>query len=498
MARIFAVIMIFSLTVFSVVGWPIYQTETVVEERAQPGTVSGIDHVIWIWFENKEDTAITAASAPFFASFAAAGVSFTEFYGHTHPSQPNYLHAFSGSNQGVITNNYCTFPSPADSLPQQLAAAGKSWRLYAQNYPGGCSDVTTATGGVDLIGPGGNYDRKHNPAIAFEGTRLNPAQCANIQPLANFDPLVNFSFVVPNNINSMHDGTIAQGNTFLQSFMPLVTNSPDWAHTLVIVSFDEGTTTLNGGGHIYTAARAPWITAGSNSSTLYNHHSVLRTIEEIYGLPYLNGAATATTMTELFPPAATPTNTPTNTATATATNTPTNTPTPTPTLPPMTSGTVTYGNAIGAPNPRFVSNVMLSGNGSPAVTALTDAFGTYSLTGFGAGPYTVTPSKTGGVNGISSFDAARIAQHVTGNNPLTGNQFLVADVSGNGEISSFDAAQIAKYVASLPPFGVTGTWKFAPVNRTYPSINGSVTGQDFTALLMGEISGNWASGTGSR
>ena len=130
MAKLFAVILIFGLTIFSVLGWPGAQADPTVEEQGtQLGTVSGIDHVIWIWFENKEDTSITAASAPFFASFAAAGVNFTEFYGHTHPSQPNYIQAFSGASQGVTTNNYCTFPVPANSLPQQLAAAGKSWRL---------------------------------------------------------------------------------------------------------------------------------------------------------------------------------------------------------------------------------------------------------------------------------------------------------------------------------------------------------------------------------
>ena len=62
MARLFAAIMIFGLTVFSVVGWPVAQVDIGVEEqRTQLGTVSGIDHIIWIWFENKENTAITAA-----------------------------------------------------------------------------------------------------------------------------------------------------------------------------------------------------------------------------------------------------------------------------------------------------------------------------------------------------------------------------------------------------------------------------------------------------
>ena len=162
------------------------------------------------------------------------------------------------------------------------------------------------------------------------------------------------------------------------------------------------------------------------------------------------------------------------------------------------AGNVTYGNAIGSPATRFVPTVMVDGAGSTGIWTLTDqASGDYSLFGFGAGAYTVSPSKTDGANGaISSFDAARIAQHVTGAALLTGNPLVVADVSGNGNVSSFDAAQIAGYVANLPGTGgSTGNWRFDPASRTYASVS-TVTGEDYSALLMGEVSGNWANSGG--
>ena len=169
------------------------------------------------------------------------------------------------------------------------------------------------------------------------------------------------------------------------------------------------------------------------------------------------------------------------------------------------SGTITYGN--GAANPS-VSNVIITGTGSPGVMTTTAPpggnAGQYMLAGFGAGSYTVTPTKTGGVNGaISSFDAGRIALHVAGppNPQLDPTQLIVADVSGNGVVSSFDAGQIAKFVAgppyTAPGIGFTGTWRFTPVNIAYSSVTTNVTGQDYTALLMGEVSGNWAN-TGAR
>jgi hypothetical protein len=285
-----------------------------IQVQSQPTAAGGIQHIIWVWFENREASAITSVTAPYFTSFAAANVNMTNFYGVSHPSQPNYLDAFSGSNQGVTDDGHFTFPASVDNLAKQLVAAGKSWRVYAQNFPGACFDGDSITGGVDGPGLPGQYVRKHNPAISFESVRLDPIQCVNIQPLANFDPTVDFAMVVPNMTNDMHDGTTAQGDAFLQAFVPLVTASPDWDHTLLIVTFDEGTTTINGGGHVYTAAAATWL-APATVGTTYNHFSVLRTIEEVYGLPFLGSAATATTMTELLPATSTPTPTPTATPT---------------------------------------------------------------------------------------------------------------------------------------------------------------------------------------
>ena len=118
--------------------------------------------------------------------------------------------------------------------------------------------------------------------------------------------------------------------------------------------------------------------------------------------------------------------------------------------------------------------------------------GAYALTGFGLGSYTVTPSKTTGQNSITSFDAAKVAQHAAGINLLTANQLIAADVSANGTVTSFDAGYIGKYAVATPPYGITGTWKFIPVNRTYPSVTSTLTGQDYTAFLMGDVSGNWA------
>src|SRR6185503_11909858 len=113
MARLFALLL---ALIVSAPGWIQHlraQTISVadrVEPQSQPTAVSGIQHIIWVWFENREASAINSTTAPYFTSFAAANVNLTNFYGVTHPSQPNYLDAFSGSNQGVTTDGHFTFP----------------------------------------------------------------------------------------------------------------------------------------------------------------------------------------------------------------------------------------------------------------------------------------------------------------------------------------------------------------------------------------------------
>jgi len=197
--------------------------------------------------------------------------------------------------------------------------------------------------------------------------------------------------------------------------------------------------------------------------------------------------------------------TPTNTATATTT--PTTTPTGSGT--PSISGVVTYGNALSPP--KYISNVTVNGSGSPNVVTTTAApggsAGQYTLTGFGSGSYMVSLSKTTGQNSITSNDAARIAQHVAGVSLLTTtNQKVSADVSGNGAVSSNDAAKIAQFVAGvtpLPPPNLTSQWQFylppgptfpigsSPTTRTYPSVAGNLSGEDYIGLLIGEVTGNW-------
>ncbi len=153
------------------------------------------------------------------------------------------------------------------------------------------------------------------------------------------------------------------------------------------------------------------------------------------------------------------------------------------------SGNISYCISSGA-----VPGVTINAAGTPPVNTTTDAAGNYSLTGLGGGSYTVTPSKTGNANGISSYDAALIAQNVVNLITFTDCQRMSGDSSGDGSLSSYDSALIAQNVVGIDnPASKVGTWKFTPANRVYTSVSGQQTGQNFSAILIGDVSGNWSS-----
>ena len=150
-------------------------------------------------------------------------------------------------------------------------------------------------------------------------------------------------------------------------------------------------------------------------------------------------------------------------------------------------GTVTYRTTT-----RPMSGLTLDLSGASTANTTTNSNGGYSFTVQASGAHTVTPSKSGGVNGISAFDAAYIAQCVAAVRNLADCPLLAADTSGNNALSAFDAAQVAQYVAGLAgPTSRVGRWLFAPASRTYATLTGDLTTENYGAYLVGEVSGNW-------
>ena len=272
-------------------------------EAIPPGSTVAVRpfrHVFLIVLENKDERDVVGApDAPYLDGLIARYGLATDYQGIAHPSQPNYLALFSGATHDVLDDDVHDVSAP--NLADQLEAAGRTWRVVAENVPADpCFTGASATDGPD--GPG-LYVRKHNPAISFLSISGTPSRCANIQPLSSFDPgAADFQLIVPNMCHVMHDCPIADGDAWLRAFVPRILESAAWKDGGVLfITFDEGADKSRQN-EVATIVIAPDVAAGSTSGVAHNHYSLLRTIEAGFGLPCLAESCSANTMGEFFRP----------------------------------------------------------------------------------------------------------------------------------------------------------------------------------------------------
>jgi hypothetical protein len=245
------------------------------------------DHVVVVIEENHGySQVIGSSSAPYINSLASQGASFTQSFAVTHPSEPNYLALFSGSTQG-ITDDSCPNNFSAVNLGSELLAAGLGFKGYSESMP------SNGYTGCDT----GTYARKHNPWVMFN----NVPAADNLTFAAfptDFTTLPTVSIVVPNLNNDMHDGTIAQGDTWLHSHMDAYAQWAKTHNSELFVTWDEDEDS-GGTNRVATVAVGGNVKVGSYSEHI-NHYNVLRTLEDFYNLPHAGASASATPITDAF------------------------------------------------------------------------------------------------------------------------------------------------------------------------------------------------------
>ncbi|GAA3297738.1 acid phosphatase [Dactylosporangium vinaceum] len=251
-------------------------------------SVPRFDHIVLVMFENRAYSQINGvSSAPYLNSLATQGAKFTKSYAITHPSQPNYIALFSGSTQGV-TSDDCPKNFTGTNLHSQLAGAGLTFKGYSESMPAngytGCSS--------------GTYQRKHNSWVDFSSVpAASNLTYASFPSPANYASLPTVAFVTPNMCSDMHDCTVATGDTWLQTNLDAYAQWAKTHNSLLIVTFDEDNRlALN---QIFTVFVGAHVQAGSYSEKI-NHYTVLRTIEGAYGLAGINGAASLSPITDVW------------------------------------------------------------------------------------------------------------------------------------------------------------------------------------------------------
>jgi hypothetical protein len=243
-------------------------------------------HTVVVIEENKTLAQIFEGDdAPYLNAVAKNGALFTRAFGIRHPSQPNYFALFAGlTNSNGDRCPAVPIPRDAPNLGSLLLQANYTFSAYSEALPSvgfmGCS--------------AGTYAQKHAPWTHF--TNIPQTLHRPLSDLKSFDQLTTVTFIVPDVDDDMHDGTIKAGDDWAEKHLgPLL----QWAathDTLVIFTWDEGYDNKNS---IPTVFVGPMVKAGRYTQRI-DHFNVLRTLEDMYGLPATGGAAEVAPITNIW------------------------------------------------------------------------------------------------------------------------------------------------------------------------------------------------------
>jgi hypothetical protein len=306
------------------------------------------------------------AIAPNIAGFAQTYGVATNFFGEVHPSEANYAALLGGSTLGISDDDafYCK-PGDADPLcpgakregypdhtsdaphiGDQLQARGLTWKAYLESLPAPGSLAVNAADSKYGLGPAFalTYASKHAGFVNFRSTQTDPRRAEH---LVGFDrleadiasgKLPNFAIIVPNQCNEMHGLfgkdvpadcditkpllTVQRGDRVVGELVRKLMATKAWAskkNMAIVITFDESgsgkrdgccavtpmATSNFGGGHIATVVITNHGPRHLADPTPYNHYSLLRTIEDVFGIKQHLGHAADTdqgvvSMTSLF------------------------------------------------------------------------------------------------------------------------------------------------------------------------------------------------------
>ena len=243
------------------------------------------DHVVILILENHAyNQIIGSKAAPYINSLLKDKncALFTNSYAIMHPSQPNYLAIFAGSNFGIDNDDRpINFPFTYPNLGAELLSHHLTFAGYSENLPepGFNGDIS------------GNYARRHNPWVNWQNAKSNGIPADLNLPFKyfpkNYNKLPAVSFVIPNVKNDMHDGKdperIEQSDKWIKKNLK---GYIDWAkkhNCLFVLTFDEDNDLE--GNHIPTLFLGKMV-KGGNYNEKVNHYNLLRTVEEMYHLPF--------------------------------------------------------------------------------------------------------------------------------------------------------------------------------------------------------------------
>ena len=419
------------------------------------------DHILIVFEENRSYSEIIGSTAaPYINSLAADsnGAVFTQSMALTHPSQPNYIMLFSGSNQGVTDDNLpANLPFATPNLGAALLASGLSFAGYSEDLP-----YVGFTGEYS-----GTYARKHNPWVNWQGASANAVPSVSNQPLTNlpsvYSQLPTVLFVIPNTTDDMHDGPDPQAITTADTWLKTTLDGYiQWAkshNSLFILTFDEDDGSVPN--HIPTLFVGQMVKHGQYTEYI-DHYNVLRTLEEMYSLPYAGNSSTSSSIKDCW-----------------------------------LNASITISGSAG------IAGATLSYTDTTAKTATADGTGSYSFTVSYNWSGTVTPSKAGYTFSPTSRTYTNVLTNQTAQNYTpTAVTYTIAGSAGvAGATLSFTdttAKTATADGAGSYSFAVSYNWSgtvtpsktgyaFSPASRPYTNVLANQTGQNYAEYVVANM-----------
>jgi hypothetical protein len=323
---------------------------------AAQGRAGPIKHVFVIVLENKDyDSSFgpQAQSAQLGQVLPSQGVLLRQYYGTAHNSLPNYIAMVSGQGPNPVTQSDCqiyqdflpgvmgsdgqalglgcVYPSSVKTVADQLDAAGLTWGGYMEDMAMPCQHpALNSPDSTQQATPTSQYAARHNPFVYFHSLIDAPTCAAHDVALDRLQTDLqsaattpNLTFITPDLCSDGHDEPCADGrpggyasiDAFLAEWVPRIEASPAYQQDgALVVTFDEsesgaegccvqdhpntpnagGQTPGPGGGRTGTVVVSRFVTPGTTSDKPYNHYSLLRTVEDLFGLPPLGYAGRST------------------------------------------------------------------------------------------------------------------------------------------------------------------------------------------------------------
>jgi hypothetical protein len=289
---------------------------TGIAARAEPA----IKHVIVIPMENvdAQDIYDNPKSAPYINNvllpkYAHAG-NFVDPLPIETVSEPHYLWMEAGTNvfpdhtfSDDASISAVRSTSSKEHLVTQLVASNLTWMSYQEG-------MGPKTGACPIISAG-RYAARHNPFVFFHDVSGNPPDPNNAFCAAHHRPfsqlaadlkagkLANYVFITPDTCHDMHDHDCAKkndrllnGDTWLKQQLPPIIAWANKNAAVIFIVWDEGDTS----DYLPFLAIGPGVKEGYEGQVRYDHGSIVKTVEAVFGLPVLPAVKDTSDFSDLF------------------------------------------------------------------------------------------------------------------------------------------------------------------------------------------------------